>query len=114
MNRTLRHQYARILLCYAAISSTACSVDLTDPAPDQQLDKGLIVVYPGASSEPLEETFWLLAMRAAGIDQAVDGVVWGVPLNNFNGADQSRATTPSEAARLTQYMDDHPGRPVTL
>src|SRR5437879_263626 len=42
------------------------------PLPSE-FDHGLIVIYPGASSVPLEESFWLLGLRAAGIDQAVDG-----------------------------------------
>lgn len=103
----------------AALFGLLCNSCGTTPSepPPAELDRGLIIFYAGASSVPEEEILWFIALRAAGIDQAIQGIAWGIPYDNYNNAiltDRARAFAVTEAARLAQYMDDYPGRPVTL
>src|ERR1043165_3873014 len=104
-----------VLLCPLALAS--CGVfDPVDPAPDE-LARGLVVLYPGGSSEPAELSLWYAGLRAAGIDQAIEIIPWGTPGEDVTNATDyalNRERSASEAHRISLYMDEHPGCPVTL
>src|SRR5207248_1378404 len=86
------------LIAGVALSCASCGTIPSEPLPSE-LDRGLIVIYPGASSAPLEETLWLAALRGVGIHQAIEGVSWGVPFDNTNGAARARGAEPVAAGR---------------
>lgn len=94
----------------------SCGTIPDGPLPAER-DKGLIIFYAGASSVPLEETLWFVGLRLAGMDQAIEGVEWGIAFDNYNNAvdfGRARDFARREAVRLAAYMDEYPGRPITL
>ncbi len=90
----------------------------TPPAPTvEELDKGLIVLYPGISSLPSDMIKWYDAFRAEGIDRAIEVISYGPTLDligNLQNFDRNAAFSRIEALRIAAYMDAYPGRPVTL
>ncbi len=86
-------------------------------ATDAELDRGLIILYPGLLSTTNEMITLYLVLRAVGIDRAIDIGVWGrflEGIENINAYERNREWSATEAARITEYIRAHPGRPVTL
>lgn len=82
-----------------------------------ELDRGLIILYPGLLSTTNEMITLYLVMRAAGIDRAIDLGVWGrflEGIENINAYERNLAWSAAEAERIAEYLRAHPGRPVTL
>ncbi|MEE8169293.1 MAG: hypothetical protein V3T70_01985 [Phycisphaerae bacterium] len=106
------------MVCLLTLTASAgCDTLAPLPATPEQLDQGLIVLYPGASSAPIESVAFIAALRNAGIARAIEPVAWGIPWRNVLNVinyEYSRAWAVDEAARLAAYMETYPDRPVTL
>ena len=75
------------------------------------------MLFPGGSSEPAELTSWYIGLKLAGIEAAIDIVSWGDPgnsLKNVTDARSARESASKQAQRLLDYMQTHPGRPITV
>src|SRR5438477_6691127 len=96
---------------------TSCGVIAPPVQTPDELGRGLVVLYPGGSSEPAELLVWYLGLRMANVDQGIDIIAWGTPgdaTKNATDFGAVQASAARESVRLGQYMDDHPGCPVTL
>jgi hypothetical protein len=95
----------------------ACDV-WTPPLPtDEELDRGLVVMYPGSTNTTTELLEFDEGFRAAGIDCAIQIVKWALPMEHFfvpGYVESHRAWAASEAGRIAEYQDAHPGAPVRL
>src|SRR4051812_12825810 len=99
------------ILSAAALAGAGACGGVSPPAatPDE-LSRGLVVLYPGGSSEPMEMIFWYAGLREAGIDQAIELSAWGTPgdaLKNATDFGAVQASAAREAVRLAKYMDEH-------
>lgn len=108
-----------LLLIVLFLLPASCDLAFTfaPPATDEELSRGLVVLYAGASAAPIEMVFVDLGLREANCPYGIQSVAWATPfLNLVNAIDYERhkAWAPGEAARLVAYMDAHPGAPVVL
>ena len=97
--------------------NAGCWIENAPPATEEELDKGLIVLYPGISSLPSDMILWHKAMREDGVEQAIEVISYGPPLDligNLQNFERNDAFSVGEAQRITAYIDEYPGRPVTL
>ncbi len=89
------------------------------PVPTaEELDAGLVVLYPGASNSHSEAMGCYQGLRTAGCDQAIEIVPWSRPLEQWWAPvgffDTVRGWAKTEAERLAAYRAEHPAVPVTL
>ncbi|MBN2560522.1 MAG: hypothetical protein JXQ75_06295 [Phycisphaerae bacterium] len=108
---------ALVLLFTFPLLHASCFLSTPPEPTSEELDAGLIVIYPGVSSAPTDLINWYFALRDEGIIQAIEVVPYGPPmdlLGNLVTYERNRAWSAEEAPRIAQYMDEHPGRPVTL
>ncbi|HWL95396.1 MAG TPA: hypothetical protein VNT79_17890 [Phycisphaerae bacterium] len=108
----------RLLVATLVTLGTACDV-WEPPAPTaDELNRGLIVLYPGALNTRSEMLGFYSGLRAAGIDQAIEVRPWAPPLLNFfiptEFLEYERPWAREEAARLAAHRAANPGSPVTL
>jgi pimeloyl-ACP methyl ester carboxylesterase len=88
-----------------------------DEPTAEEYDHGLIVLYPGVYNTHDEMLSLYAALRAAGIDKAIEVQTWGPPfdvLRNVTAYDEHHDWAKHEATRLLGYINDHPDRPVDL
>ncbi len=116
---TMRWGDSRLLWTFVLIVPlvSGCWIQTAPPPTPEELDKGLIVLYPGISSLPSDMILWYEAMRADGVEQAVEVISYGPPLDligNLQNFERNKAFSVGEAERIAAYIDDYPGRPVTL
>jgi len=111
------------LLC-GALLITGCGttdeLEIWAPPPPLagELDRGLVVLYPGATNSTSEMYGFYTALQEGGVDRAIEIERWSPPLLYFFNpsavGEWIRPWAKSEAARLAKYQDDHPGMPVAL
>lgn len=97
--------------------NAGCWIQNAPPATEEELNKGLIVLYPGISSLPSDMILWYEAMREEGVEQAIEVISYGPPLDligNLQNFERNKAFSVVEAQRIAAYADEYPGRPVTL
>lgn len=108
----------RIMLLAVVILTTGCELWRPPETTPDALNKGLVVMYPGALNSTTEMAGVYDGLREAGIDSAIEVVPWAEPGANFlmptTFAESQRPWAKTEASRIAQYSADHPGRPVTL
>ncbi|MBL8880127.1 MAG: hypothetical protein JNG88_13495 [Phycisphaerales bacterium] len=86
------------------------------PTP-QQLDHGLIVLFPGIEGGPWQVEGPTRAFRAAGVKSAIIAHDWkrfARTLANLIDYENNRKAAGRRAAEITKYALDHPGRPIDL
>ncbi|MEE8386494.1 MAG: hypothetical protein V3S01_11315 [Dehalococcoidia bacterium] len=114
----MRRQHPRFVLVLATPLVLASCWLSTPPKPtSQELQTGLILMYPGISSAPTDLINWYTALRRAGIKQAIQVVPYGLTmdlLGNLVSFERHRTWSAEEAHRIVKYMDTYPRRPVTL
>jgi pimeloyl-ACP methyl ester carboxylesterase len=110
----------RLAIALVGVSQTLTACGLWQaPVPiAEELDAGLVVVYPGASNSQFEALGCYQGLRTAGCDQAIEIVPWSrpfeqwwAPVGFFNAV---RGWAKTEAERLAAYRAEHPAAPVTL
>jgi pimeloyl-ACP methyl ester carboxylesterase len=108
----------RVIPLFCVLPLTAsCGVIPDIPDPSAGRDLGMVRMYAGASSDPLEFILWPFGLRQAGVEYALEGVPWAVPwdnFENFTNVTRNKSFAEDEAARIVAYMDEYPGRPVVL
>lgn len=106
------------LLSISLILHSACQGWTPPAATPEELDKGLVVMYPGVVNTTTELATVYVGLRDAKIDCAIEVVPWAIPMINFfMPTDFLRLQRPwaiVEANRIARYFDAHPGSPVTL
>lgn len=111
-----------LITAVLALTSFGCEAIDVWRAPvstPEQYDKGLIVFYPGTANLHMEVVGFYYAFREAGIDLAIEEVQWSeyietVLVPGEEVQPRITAKAKSEAARIAQYIYDHPHSPVTL
>lgn len=106
-----------VLLLFVSCHS-GCEVWRPLPPTDAELQKGLVVFYPGSFNTISEMVGFYWGFREGGIDQAIEVVQWAPFLDHYYDPEGSlrrvSEKAASEAARIVAYQQAHPGRPVTL
>lgn len=117
MLRLSRNSVTAALLFFAGLA-VGCDVWIPPTPSAAELDRGLIVLYPGAMNTRTEMIGFYYGLRAAGIDQAIEVRPWALPLLNFVIPTQflefQRPWAVEEAARIAAYRAQHPNGRVTL
>jgi len=112
----------RILRCAligaALMALSSCNV-WAPPAPAADaLERGLLVMYPGAFNSDIELSQFYQAFETAKIPYAVEIKVWGTTerqiLDPYGAYAELRATALSESERITAYRRAHPDVPIIL
>lgn len=84
----------------------------------EELERGLVVFYPGSYNSEWEMRSFHKGLRAAGVDHAIELVHWSSPLEAFfvpqGFLDRTGAHARAEAQRIAEYRAAHPAAPVTL
>jgi pimeloyl-ACP methyl ester carboxylesterase len=110
--------HTRYLLSAAVILVSGCELWRPPPATPEEMDKGLVVMYPGVLNTTTEMVGIYSGLRDAGVDYAIEVVPWEMPLANFlmptTFLASQRPWAKDEASRIAQYSAEHPGSPVTL
>jgi pimeloyl-ACP methyl ester carboxylesterase len=121
MNRTFSLRTGLCLgIALVGVSQTltACGFWQAPMPTPEELDAGLVVVYPGASNTQFEALGCYQGLRSAGCDQAIEIVPWSRPLEQWLAPDgffdAVRGWAKIEAERLAAYRAEHPAAPVTL
>lgn len=87
------------------------------PTPDE-LNHGLVILYPGIFNTTTEMAGVYEGLREAGIEHAIEVVPWSSPMANFfmpsTFSASQRSWAVIEAKRIAQYSIEHPGKNVTL
>lgn len=87
-------------------------------ATPEELEKGLVVMYPGVLNTTTEMVNIHAGLRDAGITHAIEIVLWELPMANFLMPTEflafQRPWAKVEANRIAAYSIQHPGSPVTL
>jgi len=114
-----RHTALLLAAALSLCSASGCVEVWTDPLPTaDQYDKGLIVMYPGALGSDSEMLGFYTTLRIAGIDHAIEVPQWTAPV--AYGVDpvatfaENQQAAIVEAARIADYIRNHPDAPVTL
>lgn len=107
------------MLLPAAVSGCAAVDFWTIPeSTDEQYARGLVVLYPGSANLRIEMSAVHDAIRAEGIDCAIEETIWGTWLEHFFEPEASQPRfaerAQAEAARLADYKRAYPSAPVTL
>ncbi len=114
----LKMNRIRLVLSAAFILVSGCELWRPPMATPEELNKGLVVMYPGALNTTTEMVGVHEGLRDAGIDHAIEVVQWGMPLANFliptTFLAAQRPWAKIEANRIARYSAEHPGSPVTL
>ena len=113
--RMRRSALAPVLATYLLLAS--CWLEAPPKPAPNELNTGLIIMYPGISSAPTDMINWYTALRRAGIKQAIQVKPYGPTmdlLGNLMCYERNRNWSKEEARRIVRYMDAYPGRPVTL
>lgn len=101
-------------LCFAA----GCDTGGVLPRPSNpELERGLVMLFPGGSSIPEELSAWVAGLRAGGIDLAIDVVAWGDQtdsLGNVTDMPRARERAALQAQRILDYKTAYANRPVTV
>ncbi len=105
------------ILLVASLMPASCELQAPPESLQEELNIGLILMYPGISSAPTDMINWYTAFRNASIKQAIQVRPYGPTLDllgNLMGYERNRAWSRGEAKRIAEYMDTYPGCPVTL
>ena len=98
--------------------TTGCDVWHPPPPTPEELDRGLVVMYPGTTNTCTEMIGFYTGLRDANVDQAIEVVPWGLANEPTWAHEEFWSKFPTwaenEAARLAAYKSAHPGAPVTL
>jgi pimeloyl-ACP methyl ester carboxylesterase len=109
---------AKLPLIVIASLFTGCDTWRPPAATPEALNRGLVIMYPGAFNTTSEMAGVYAGLRDAGVDQAIEVVPWGLPMANFFMPTEFLGTqlpwAQSEASRIAQYSDEHSDSPVTL
>jgi pimeloyl-ACP methyl ester carboxylesterase len=109
---------AWFLLSIAVILFAGCDLWRPPPPTPEQLNQGLVVMYPGVVNTTTEMASVYAGLRDAGNEQAIEVVPWEMPFANFLMPTEflasQRPWAKDEASRIAQYSAEHPGSPVTL
>lgn len=89
------------------------------PVPSaDEYDRGLVVMYPGTTNTRTEMIGFYSALRASGLDMAIEVVPWSFPLLRLaypdTFFDDQRSWAMEEALRILEFRTRHPSAPVTL
>ncbi len=100
------------------LTVSSCNVWAPPPPPDDALERGLVVMYPGAFNSDIELSQFYQAFETAKIPYAVEIKVWGTTerqiLDPYGAYDELVATAMSESERIADYRHDHPDLPIIL
>lgn len=108
----------RFIILLVLMACPACDVWAPPEPTQEELDRGLIVMYPGALNTKTEMVGFYYGLRAAGVDQAIEVQPYSPPLLNFliptEFIEYERPWAQDEAVRIADYQQAHPESPVTL
>jgi pimeloyl-ACP methyl ester carboxylesterase len=111
----------RALVLFVGLHAVGCNaLDIGRPPPPtaEEYGRGLIVFYPGSSNMYIESIGFYNAFKEAGVDQAIEVVPWSGFLTHqvFPETEVPAILefARQEAARLAEYIRDHPKCPVTI
>ncbi|HKQ46510.1 MAG TPA: hypothetical protein VJZ71_00390 [Phycisphaerae bacterium] len=113
-------QWSRTLksLCIIFVFLSGCDVWRPPTPTEAELDKGLVVMYPGSFNTTIEMLGFYEGLRQGGVDEAIELVQWAAFLDHYydpTGAQvRNDERARQEAARFAAYKQAHPDRPVTL
>lgn len=103
---------------YLVMLSAAMGGCWRPPEPTaQQLDCGLVVLFPGIEGGPWQVEGPTRAFRAAGVKSAIVAHNWKrltSSLANLVDYESNRKAAGRRAAEITKYALEHPGRPIDL
>lgn len=106
-----------LLLLATSLMPASCGIQAPPEPLQEELNVGLILMYPGISSAPTDMINWHTAFRNANIKQAIRVQPYGPILDlvgNLVEYERNREWSKGEAESIVEYMDAYPGRPVTL
>jgi hypothetical protein len=99
----------------ALLAGTGC---WQNPRPTmQQLERGLVWVFPGVEGGPWSMQWACRSFRDAGADQAIEIFDWqrlGGTLANLTDYPGNRQRAAAVAERIAAYRTAHPGAPIDL
>ncbi len=119
MTTTVHSIALAAVLLAGLLSAGGCGAD-TSYMNDERLDRGLVVILPGIEGRSPLNADIRRGLDAAGIDTAMPIYAWGAPVpgigmvinqTNFLG---NRLAGANIAQFVTEYQDQHPGKPVYL
>lgn len=124
MLRKSRYRFSiRCFIHYVAFAASAPLLFLSlgcwrPPTPTpQELDRGMIVLFPGVGGGLWEVEGPTRAFRAAGVKAAIralDWQNWLGSLRNLIDEKHNRKMAARLASELAEYAHEHPGRPIDL
>lgn len=108
----------RPIVLLACLLTCGCNLWIAPAPQSDELARGLVVMYPGALNTEIEMIGYYIALRAAGIDRAIEVVAWAPFLTFFDDPsgfpEVLKPWAQAEALRLAEYQDAHPDCPITL
>lgn len=111
----IRRRAAAGALAGLALILSGC-YSLPDPSAEQ-LDRGLVWVFPGVDSDAARMRPVIDAYRSAGVDSAIRMHDWTRPFGLFSNLvslHRNRADADRIAREIAAYGRAHPGRPIDL
>jgi len=106
------------IIIFTFVAASGCDVWKPPLPTDSELEKGLVVMYPGSfnTTSELFDFYW--GIRNSGVGEAIEIVQWASFLDHVmdpTGAQvRNDERARQEAERLAAYQQAHPDQPVTL
>ncbi len=118
MHRSARWHACFVMLLSVLLLPTGCEVWIPPALTAEELDRGLVVMYPGDFNSTSEMIGLYTGLREGGVDQAIEISKWSPPMESCYAREEFWEKFPAwaaeEAERLAAYQQAHPGAPVTL
>ncbi len=100
------------------LAGEGCDVWQPPPPTAQELDKGLVVMYPGSFNTTIEMIGFYNGLRDGGVNQAIVVHHWGGFMEHMifpiGTTERNLATAQREAEFLANYKREHPDGFITL
>lgn len=117
MNSQIPFHRPRILLFAAVVLPALTGCWTPSPPTPQQLDRGLVILFPGIEGGPWQVEGPYRAFREAGVDSAIRAHNWKHlfgSLCNLIDIRRNRAMAAELAQEIAEYVRAYPRRPVDL
>lgn len=100
------------------IPASSCNVWAPPPPAADALERGLVIMYPGAFNSDIELSQFYQAFETSKIPYAVEIKVWGTTerqiLDPYGAYEEMRQTAIGESARIAEYRHNNPELPIIL
>lgn len=118
-SRTMWMSLRSLMICAIVIIAGAGCDAWQPPVPTaQELDGGLVVMYPGSFNTTIEMIGFYNGLREGGVSQAIVVHHWGGFMEHMlfpiGTTERNLATAQREAEFLTNYKHEHPNGFITL